>query len=212
MWDVRCKMNKWTEYAYAGYRRNHHTTMKNQNTTVRNTIYHSQRQPCFDDMLFMRRNVPDSMPDVSENASFFQAISQHSLQLNEQDSVYHLTELDCRVAHLVADRRSNLYRVGEVSSEPNPTLAALHTSFNILTFALKPSRCSSFCPSKSSAKRCPLGWRWSSKGEDRPEDGGVTPSIPLRSRKEPFGRILQESQVGHWRGLRPGWPLRHDGW
>jgi len=52
------------------HRRNHHTTMKNQNTTTRKTIYHSQRQPCREAMLFIRRNVPDKIPDVSANASF----------------------------------------------------------------------------------------------------------------------------------------------
>ena len=44
--------------------------MKNQKTIMRKTIYHSQRHPCRAAMLFMRRNVPASMPDVSENASF----------------------------------------------------------------------------------------------------------------------------------------------
>lgn len=53
------------------HRRNHHTMMKNQKTMMRKTIYQSQRHPCRAAMLFMRRNVPASIPDVSENASFY---------------------------------------------------------------------------------------------------------------------------------------------
>lgn len=45
--------------------------MKNQKTVMRKTIYHNQRHPCRVAMLFMRRNVPASIPDVSENASFY---------------------------------------------------------------------------------------------------------------------------------------------
>lgn len=33
-------------------------------------MYQSQRQPWRAAMLFMRRNVPERMPDVSANASF----------------------------------------------------------------------------------------------------------------------------------------------
>ncbi len=55
-----------------------------------------------------------------------------------------------------------------------PTVQACRrvlTSFNIFTFAAKPSRCSSFCPSKSSANRCPAGT--CPYGEDLPDEGGV---------------------------------------
>lgn len=52
------------------YRRNHHTIMKNQNTMTRKTMYHSQRQPWRSAMLFMRRKVPERMPEVSAKASF----------------------------------------------------------------------------------------------------------------------------------------------
>jgi len=54
----------------AGYRRNHHTTTKNQKTRMRKTMYHNQRHPWRSAILLMRRNVPARMPDVSENASF----------------------------------------------------------------------------------------------------------------------------------------------
>lgn len=50
--------------------RNHHTMMKNQKTTIRKTMYHSQRHPCLAAILFMRRKVPARIPEVSENASF----------------------------------------------------------------------------------------------------------------------------------------------
>ncbi len=50
--------------------RNHHTTMKNQKTTRRKIMYLNQRHPCLEAILFMRRNVPLRMPEVSEKASF----------------------------------------------------------------------------------------------------------------------------------------------
>ena len=53
------------------YRRNHHTMMKNQKTTMRKTMYHNQRHPCLAAMLFMRRKVPARMPPVSAKASFY---------------------------------------------------------------------------------------------------------------------------------------------
>jgi len=52
------------------HRRKNHTMMKNQNTMTTKTMYHSHRQPCRVAMLFIRRNVPDRIPDVSANASF----------------------------------------------------------------------------------------------------------------------------------------------
>jgi len=61
---------KRSEGACDCHRRNHHTTMKNQNTNTRNKMYHSHRQPCRCAMLFIRRNVPARMPEVSANASF----------------------------------------------------------------------------------------------------------------------------------------------
>lgn len=60
-----------SRYSGMNYRRNHQTMMKNQKTTTRKTMYHSQRQPCREDMLFMRRNVPARMLDVSVKASFW---------------------------------------------------------------------------------------------------------------------------------------------
>lgn len=50
--------------------RNHHTTIKNQKTMIRKTMYHRNRQPCRSAMLFIRLNVPDKIPPVSANASF----------------------------------------------------------------------------------------------------------------------------------------------
>jgi len=50
--------------------RNHHTTRKNQKTMTKNTMYHSQRQPCRVAMLFILRNVPERIPPVSAKASF----------------------------------------------------------------------------------------------------------------------------------------------
>ena len=44
--------------------------MKNQKTMMRKTMYHSQRQPWRSAMLFMRRKVPERMPEVSAKASF----------------------------------------------------------------------------------------------------------------------------------------------
>lgn len=52
------------------HRRNHQTMMKNQKTMMRNRMYHNQRQPCRAAMLFIRRNVPLRMPEVSAKASF----------------------------------------------------------------------------------------------------------------------------------------------
>jgi hypothetical protein len=45
--------------------------MKNQKTKIRKMMYHNQRQPWRSAMLFIRRNVPERMPDVSANASFY---------------------------------------------------------------------------------------------------------------------------------------------
>jgi len=53
------------------HRRNHHIIMKNQKTMIRKTKYHSQRHPCRAAMLFIRRKVPESIPPVSANASFY---------------------------------------------------------------------------------------------------------------------------------------------
>ena len=54
----------------AGYRRNHHTTTKNQKTRMIKMMYPNHRHPWREAILFMRRNVPARMPDVSANASF----------------------------------------------------------------------------------------------------------------------------------------------
>ena len=61
------------------------------------------------------------------------------------------------------------------------------TSLSNLTFAVRPSRCSSFWLSKSSAYRCPMGWKGFSLptpfvrappyGDERPEEGGVLYSL-----------------------------------
>lgn len=53
------------------YRRNHHTTIKNQNTTTKKIMYHSHLQPCFEAMLFILRKVPERKPEVSAKASFY---------------------------------------------------------------------------------------------------------------------------------------------
>lgn len=68
-------IHKVNEAGSVGHRRNHHTTIKNQKTTARKTMYHSQRQPCRSAMLFILRNVPLRIPDVSENASFYPTLS-----------------------------------------------------------------------------------------------------------------------------------------
>lgn len=39
-------------------------------TRTRKTMYQSQRQPWRSAIVFIRRNVPPRMPDVSANASF----------------------------------------------------------------------------------------------------------------------------------------------
>jgi len=131
------------------HRRNHQTTMKNQKTMTMKTMYHSQRHPCRCAMLFILRNVPERIPDVSAKASFIW--------------------LSCTV-----DSRTSF---------PIPIVM----SFNNLTLALRPSSASSFWPSRSSAKRCPLTCGWCSwpKGEERPDAGGVTPRSVDRSRSEP---------------------------
>jgi hypothetical protein len=72
---VYCKyVSEWYDIGrqsgYNSYRRNHHTTIKNQKTTIRKMMYHNQRHPWRPAMLFIRRNVPDKMPDVSAKASF----------------------------------------------------------------------------------------------------------------------------------------------
>lgn len=71
---LRCRASEWMrriQNIRVYYRRNHHTMMKNQNTTTKNTMYQSHRHPCLDAMLFIRRNVPERKPDVSANASFY---------------------------------------------------------------------------------------------------------------------------------------------
>ena len=67
------------------------------------------------------------------------------------------------------------------------------TSFSSLTFALRPSSASSFCPSRSSAYRWPCGaalYTLPPKGDERPEAGGVAPSSAERSRSDGEARIL----------------------
>ena len=88
-----------------------------------------------------------------------------------------------RVLHFAAYRKGDLSRVH--SAHFKQDWWGVHTSFNSLTFELRPSNCSSFCPSKSSANRVPPGCcLYSSKGDERPEDGGVTPRRLERSRRE----------------------------
>lgn len=142
------------------YLRNHHTMMKNQNTKMRNIIYQSQRHPWRADILFILRKVPDNIPDVSEKASFFQeAFSFCMYVMNLNHVAYHLTELNSWVPHFIADGSRDLNRVQiRTSWHRSGPEAIVRTSLSNFTFALRPSRCSSFCPSKSSAKRCPLGW------------------------------------------------------
>ena len=69
-----------------GHRRNHHTTKKNQNTMTTKTMYHSQRQPCRAAMLFIRRKVPESIPPVSANASFWKQVNTDPGHTREQDA------------------------------------------------------------------------------------------------------------------------------
>lgn len=187
-WALICR----TEYFY---RRNHHTMRKNQNTITRKTMYHSQRQPCRAAMLFIRRNVPDRMPDVSANASFCcQQVRFMSHTIGMMRTIWLSCTVESRtslpIAVVICGNADFSQRTGERMQRNSLT------SFNNLTFALKPSSCSSFWPSKSSAKRWPFSWyRFSSNGEDRPEDGGVTPSRPERSRNE-FVALILASKSG----------------
>jgi hypothetical protein len=62
-------------------------------------------------MLFMRRKVPASMPDVSANASFcptFQSVGHW----NKKDfQTHHLGKLDGRVANLVPNTDGELSKI-----------------------------------------------------------------------------------------------------
>lgn len=55
--------------------------IKNQKTKMIKMMYHSQRHPWRSAMLFIRLNVPASMPDVSENASFCHTFSQSVIEI-----------------------------------------------------------------------------------------------------------------------------------
>lgn len=138
------------------HRRNHQTTMKNQKTTMRKTMYHSQRQPCRTAMLFMRRKVPARMPDVSEKASFCvinTCIRGLAVGVMTRDT-YHLTKLHSRLADLVTNAYGDLYVCpGRIDNSSRTEQHELLTSLSNLTLAVNPSRCSSFWLSRSSAYR-----------------------------------------------------------
>ena len=83
--------------------------MKNQNTTMRKTMYHNQRHPCLAAMLFMRRKVPERMPDVSEKASFCaKGFRVRHGQEPQHRNTHHLAELDGRVADFVPNANRDL--------------------------------------------------------------------------------------------------------
>lgn len=83
------------------HRRNHHTTMKNQKTRMRNMMYQSQRQPCRSAILFIRLNVPESMPEVSAKASFcMEELVNIPFTTNTRTRAHHVTELHGGIPHL----------------------------------------------------------------------------------------------------------------
>jgi hypothetical protein len=72
-------------------------------------MYHSQRQPCRAAMLFIRRKVPDKMPDVSANASFWSRFRSGFVFINGGQGTHHLTELHCRISYFAPYRCCDLW-------------------------------------------------------------------------------------------------------
>jgi hypothetical protein len=122
-----------------GHRRHHHTTKKNQKTRMMKTIYQSQRQPCRSAIRFMRRNVPARMPDVSEKASFCIGVNNCSACTRALRTI----SLSCLVESRTSLPMAKPTWTRVRAQIPTSAESAL-TSFSSLTFAVKPSSCSSF--------------------------------------------------------------------
>ena len=166
--------------------------IKNQKTNMRKMIYHNQRHPWRSDMLFMRRNVPASMPDVSANASFcpilfYSERSAHIRTQKKKKRTHHLAKLNGRIADLIPNTNGDLlFKRGsiKIKTQCNRKKGTTdqRTSLSNFTFAPSPSMASSFWPSRSSAKRVPAnglpsvadeGPWYPGYGDERPECGGV---------------------------------------
>ena len=68
------------------FRKKHKGELIRGPTNTRKIIYQSQRQPCRSAILFIRRKVPERIPDVSANASFFQ--DEKQLTMGKVDAFY----------------------------------------------------------------------------------------------------------------------------
>lgn len=105
------------------HRRNHHTIMKNQNTTTRKTMYHNHRQPCFEAMLFIRRKVPARIPCVSAKASFCKPTDEDICGVRLASlahynvRTHHLCRHQRRLSHLIPNPNGNLSMRSAVQQE-----------------------------------------------------------------------------------------------